>query len=204
MFRDKGPFSIHILFHIFKKFQILASISYPASATLICTANPCKCGYLLETDRECRCSPRQVQQYLGRLSGPLLDRIDIHIEVSSVKYGEIETARAGENSRTIRERVKKAREIQLERYKGLGIFSNSQLKPSMLERFCKLDRESRSLLKSAFEKLGLSARAHNRILKVARTIADMDDEDDIRPQHIAEAVQYRSLDRRFWQNGGIV
>ncbi len=128
----------------------------------------------------------------------MLDRIDIHIEVASVKYKELESIKQEEKSSKIRERVNKARSIQLERYKGMRIYSNAQLQPYMIEKFCRLDDECRSLLKTAFEKLGLSARAHNRILKVSRTIADMDESTDIRPCHIAEAIQYRSLDRKFW------
>ena len=129
---------------------------------------------------------------------PLLDRIDIHIEVASVKYRELSSEKEEEKSSVIRERVNRARRMQVERYKGLKIYSNSQLQPSMMNKFCKLDEKGRELLRNAFEKLGLSARAHNRILKVARTIADMDASEDIKQHHLAEAIQYRSLDRRFW------
>ena len=135
---------------------------------------------------------------MGKLSGPLLDRIDIHIEVASVKYKDLESSREEENSSTIRERVNRARKVQLERYKGLNIYSNSQLQASQISQYCKLDDKGRALLKNAFERLGLSARAHSRILKVARTIADMEESEDIKQQHLAEAIQYRSLDRRFW------
>lgn len=178
--------------------RVNASLTYPAKVMLLCAANPCKCGNFLDTSKQCTCTPKQVQQYLGRLSGPLLDRIDIHIEVASVKYKELESVKQEEKSSKIRERVNKARSIQLERYKGMRIYSNAQLQPYMIEKFCRLDDECRRLLKTAFEKLGLSARAHNRILKVSRTIADMDESTDIRPCHIAEAIQYRSLDRKFW------
>lgn len=179
--------------------RVNSSLSYPAETTLILAANPCKCGKYLEAREECTCSPKQVQQYLGKLSGPLLDRLDIHIEVSSVKYNELETNTKGEPSAEIRKRVNKARKIQLERYKGLGIYSNSQLKPSMLDKYCFLDAKCKTLLKNAFDKLGLSARAYTRILKVSRTIADMEDEEYIGINHLAEAIQYRSLDRNFWQ-----
>lgn len=178
--------------------RVNASLTYPAKTTLICAANPCKCGNFLEPSKECTCTPRQIQQYLGKISGPLLDRIDIHIEVASVKYKELESTREEEKSNTIRERVNRARKIQLDRYKGLKIYSNSQLQPAMINKFCRLDDKGRELLKNAFDKLGLSARAHNRILKVSRTIADMEDSEEIKPHHLAEAIQYRSLDRKFW------
>jgi magnesium chelatase family protein len=178
--------------------RVNASLTYPSKTMLICAANPCKCGNFLETSKQCNCSPRQIQQYMGKLSGPLLDRIDIHIEVASVKYKDLEGTGEEEKSGTIRERVNRARNIQLNRYKGLKIYSNSQLTPSLINKFCKLDETGKELLKNAFDKLGLSARAHNRILKVARTIADMEESEDIKPNHLAEAIQYRSLDRKFW------
>lgn len=178
--------------------RINASLTYPAKTTLICAANPCKCGKFLDADNQCTCTPMQIRQYLGRLSGPLLDRMDIHIEVASVKYRELDSGSGGEKSSVIRERVDRARKIQLERYKGLNIYSNSQLQPAMLNKFCRLDEKGRNILKNAFEKLGLSARAHSRIIKVSRTIADMDKSDDIKPMHLAEAIQYRSLDRKIW------
>jgi magnesium chelatase family protein len=178
--------------------RVNASLSYPAKTTLICAANPCKCGNFLDPSKQCSCTPKQVQQYLGRLSGPLLDRIDIHIEVASVKYKELESTKEEEPSTEIKNRVNKARAIQLERYRNYKIFSNSQLQPSMISKFCKLDEKSKELLKNAFDRLGLSARAHNRILKVARTIADMDASEGIKQEHLAEAIQYRSLDRKFW------
>jgi magnesium chelatase family protein len=183
--------------------RVNASLSYPAKITLICAANPCKCGNYLDPSKNCTCTPKQIQQYLGKLSGPLLDRIDIHIEVASVKYRDLESSKPEEKSSVIRERVNKARKIQLDRYKGYKIFSNSQLQPGMINRFCKLDDSCRDLLKNAFDKLGLSARAHNRILKVSRTIADMEGSENIKSCHLAEAIQYRSLDRKFWNSGGI-
>lgn len=171
------------------------SITYPAKTTLICAANPCKCGFYLEPSKNCNCTPKMVQQYFGKLSQPLLDRIDIHIEVHPVKYDDLTKRQADESSAVIRERVNKARTIQLDRYKGLGIYSNSELSPSLIKKYCELDRYTSNLLRGAFEKLGLSARAHNRILKVARTIADMDESEAIKSEHIAEAIQYRSFDR---------
>ncbi len=130
---------------------------------------------------------------------PNLDRVDIHIEVASVKYKELDSTTAEEKSCVIRERVNKARRIQQDRYRGMKIYSNSQLQPSMIDKYCRLDPKGRELLKNAFDRLGLSARAHNRILKVSRTIADMDASGDIKPSHLAEAIQYRSLDRKFWR-----
>ncbi|MFA6308254.1 MAG: YifB family Mg chelatase-like AAA ATPase [Clostridia bacterium] len=177
--------------------RINSSIRYPAKTMLVLAANPCRCGNYLDPDKLCTCTSRQVQQYMGKISGPLLDRLDIHIEVSSVKFNELQNIKAEENSKSIRERVNKARNIQINRYKGLNIYANSQLEPSMLNKFCRIDDKSRGLLRSAFEKLGLSARAHSRILKVSRTIADIDGSEEIKLVHIAEAIQYRSLDRRF-------
>ena len=137
---------------------------------------------------------------MGRISGPLLDRIDIHIEVQSVKYEKLDSNEKGETSSKIRERVNNARKIQKQRYKDEGIFSNADLTPRLLDKYCKLNEESRKILKNAFDKLGLSARAHGRILKVARTIADLAEEENIKEEHIAEAIQYRSLDRKYWEN----
>ncbi len=171
------------------------SITYPASTTLICAANPCKCGYYLDSSRKCSCTPRMLQQYLGKFSRPILDRLDIHAEVKPVKYHDIEKKGEEETSEAIRERVNKARQIQLDRYEGLGIYSNAQLSPALIRTYCQLDRTTANLLKRAYEKLGLSARAHDRILKVARTIADMAGSDSIKSMHIAEAIQYRSFDR---------
>lgn len=176
--------------------RINATFTYPARTTLICAANPCKCGNYLDDTKECTCSPKQIQQYLGKLSGPLLDRIDIHIEVPSVKFKDLESREEGEKSSVIRERVNRARKIQQERYKGLNIFSNAELTPMLIKKYCKLDAICSEILKSAFERLGLSARAHNRILKVARTVADMDGSEKIQKEHLLEAIQYRSLDRK--------
>jgi len=176
--------------------RVNATLTYPARTTLICAANPCKCGNYLDESKECTCTPKQIQQYLGRLSGPLLDRIDIHIEVAPVQYKDLESQEEGESSKVIRERVNKTRRIQQERYKGLNIFSNAELSPSMIKKYCKLDDHCKEILKNAFDKLGLSARAHNRILKVARTIADMEESENIKAHHLLEAIQYRNLDRK--------
>ncbi len=178
--------------------RINASFTYPSRFMLIASMNPCRCGYMLDPARNCTCTPNQVQQYMGRISGPLLDRIDIHIEVAPVGYRDLDTQSGTESSDEIRKRVNKARKTQLERYRDMNIFFNSQLKPSQLARFCKLGEQERMLLRKAFDKMGLSARAHDRILRVARTIADLDGSDVINSGHLAEAIQYRSLDRRLW------
>lgn len=177
--------------------RINATFTYPARTTLICAANPCKCGNYLDEAKECTCTPKQIQQYLGRLSGPLLDRIDIQIEVASVKYKDLESHEEGEKSSVIRERVNRARKLQQERYAGLSIYSNAELTPMLIKKYCKLDSQCKEILKNAFDRLGLSARAHNRILKVARTIADMDESEQILKEHLLEAIQYRSLDRKM-------
>lgn len=176
--------------------RVNATLTYPARCMLVASLNPCKCGYY--PSEECTCNPHQVKKYLSKLSGPLLDRIDIQVEVSPVKYKDLEKEGDGEKSEAIRERVNKARRIQLERYKNLGIFCNSQLSARQITMFCKLGKEEKELLKGAFDKLGLSARAHNRILKLARTIADLEESERICVNYLAEAIQYRSLDRKFW------
>lgn len=178
--------------------RVNASLTYPSKTTLICAANPCKCGNYLDPSRKCNCTPPQIRQYLGKISGPLLDRLDLHIEVASVDYDELENGKSGDKSYVIKERVNMARKMQLQRYKGLNIYSNSQLYSSLLESFCILDDKSKGLLKTAFEKFGLSARAYTRILKVSRTIADLEQSEDIKLHHVAEAIQYRSLDRKLW------
>lgn len=166
----------------------------------VASMNPCPCGYYGSKEKECTCKPYQIGNYMNKISGPLLDRIDIHIEVNAIKYNKLESNEPIESSETIRARVNKARKKQNERYKDYNIFSNSELTPSMIEKFCKLNEPSKKILKNAFEKLGLSARAYGRILKVARTIADLDDSEDILEKHLAEAIQYRSLDRKYWKN----
>ena len=167
---------------------------------LIAGMNPCKCGYYGDSQRECTCSPSQIGAYLGKVSGPMLDRFDLHIEVSSVKYDELSSIKRGESSADIRKRVDRARQIQIERYRGKNIYCNAQLTPALMERYCALTDEANHLLANAFESLGLSARAHSRILKVARTIADLDGSQSIELEHLAEAIQYRSLDKKFWSN----
>lgn len=178
--------------------RVNASLTYPAKFVLIASMNPCPCGYYGSKDKECSCTPQQIAKYMGKVSGPLLDRIDIHIEVTPVKYEKLESDTTPETSEQIKERVNRARKIQLERYKNNKIFSNSELTPKLIEKYCKLDESSKSILENAFKKLGLSARAYGRILKVARTIADLAGEENILSAHIAEAIQYRNLDRKYW------
>ena len=173
--------------------------SYPCNMMLVASMNPCPCGYYGDRTHPCGCSPVQIKRYLSKVSGPLLDRIDLHIEVPAVPYEELEQKREDtEPSARIKERVNRARTLQTRRYQGRGIYSNSQLTPGMIEEFCGLRPDGAALLKQAFESLGLSARAHSRILKVARTIADLAGAETIEAAHLAEAIQYRSLDRKFW------
>ena len=175
------------------------SVEYPTSFMLIAAMNPCPCGYYNHPDKDCSCAPGIVQRYLNKISGPLLDRIDIHVEVVPVPFRELSDDRASEKSEIIRQRVVAARKIQDERYDGSkGIYCNAQMTSRQLRQICKLDEVSQTLLKNAMEKLSLSARAYDRILKVARTIADLDSSEDINSEHLAEAIQYRSLDRENW------
>lgn len=176
-----------------------SSITYPSKTMLVSSMNPCPCGYYGSKDRECTCTQDQISKYLHKISGPLLDRIDIQVEVRSVKFEELSDTRKSESSESIKERVDKARRIQNERYKNDGIFSNSELTPELIHKYCKLDEESKIILKNAFEKLGFSARSHDRVLKLARTIADLDGSENIQSKHIAEAIQYRNLDRKYWK-----
>ena len=180
--------------------RVNATLTYPCNFMLIASMNPCPCGYYRSKDKECTCSPQAIERYMGKISGPLLDRIDIQVEVTPVKYQKLDSDEEVEPSYKIRERVNKARKIQLERYKENNIYSNSELTGELMDKYCKLDTKSREILQKAFEKLGLSARAYNRILKVSRTIADLDGKDQIQANHIAEAIQYRNLDRKYWKN----
>ena len=175
------------------------ALEFPASFMLIASMNPCPCGYFNHPERECTCPPGGVQKYLNKISGPLLDRIDLHVEVTPVAFSELSSTRQFEKSDRIRERVIKAREIQEERYKdNEGVYSNAQMSSKMLKEICVINTASQNLLKIAMEKLNLSARAYDRILKVSRTIADLAGSTDIKPEHLAEAIQYRSLDREGW------
>lgn len=178
--------------------RVHGTYSYPCNVMMVASMNPCPCGFYGDKKHDCTCTSKKINAYLNKVSGPLLDRIDLHIEVPAVDYKDLENKDKPEPSASIKKRVNKARKIQLERYNSTGIYSNSQLTPGLIEKYCVLGEEANGLLKNAFESLGLSARAHNRILKVARTIADIDESRDIEPKHIAEAIQYRSLDRKFW------
>ncbi len=175
------------------------AVDFPASFMLIASMNPCPCGFYNHPEKECTCPPGGVQKYLNKISGPLLDRIDLHVEVTPVAFSELSSQKKGEDSTTIRERVIKAREIQAERYKDHpGIYCNAQMSSRLLKEICQINPAGQNLLKAAMNKLNLSARAYDRILKVSRTIADLDQQVDILPQHLAEAIQYRSLDRDGW------
>jgi magnesium chelatase family protein len=175
------------------------SVEYPASFMLVASMNPCPCGFYNHPEKECVCPPGVVQKYLNKISGPLLDRIDIHVEVTPVSFKELSEERISEKSNSVRERVVKAREIQDKRYSlNEGIHCNAQMSSKQLREICRIDEAGNQLLKTAMERLGLSARAYDRILKVARTIADLDDAAKIETSHLAEAIQYRSLDREGW------
>lgn len=174
------------------------SVEYPSAFTLIASMNPCPCGYYNHPTKECTCSPAAVHRYMGRVSGPLMDRIDLHVEVTPVALDEISSEQRAESSADVRARVVCAREIQRERFRGLGIYANTMMSSAMLRDFCPLSAESRALLERAMARLQLSARAYDRIIKVARTIADLEGERDISPVHISEAITYRSLDREGW------
>jgi magnesium chelatase family protein len=175
------------------------SLTFPASFMLAAAMNPCPCGFWNDPTRECRCTPLQIQRYVGRISGPLLDRIDIHVDVPAVRFKELAGEGAPtESSDEIRARVTGARGRQVGRFGGEGIFANAQMSPRQIRRFCGIDAECERLLEGAMARQGLSARAYDRILKVSRTIADLDSSDDIRTAHVAEAVGYRSLDRTYW------
>jgi len=173
------------------------SITYPSSIMLVAACNPCPCGFMGDPTRMCTCAPSQIHRYRTRVSGPLLDRIDIHIEVPAVPYRELSSDGAAETSEKIRERVVAARDIQLARFSGNGIFANAQMRSRQIRTWCKPSNDARKLLEEAMRRLGLSARAYTRILKVARTIADLDGKPDIGASHVAEAIQYRTLDREL-------
>ncbi|MFN3967024.1 MAG: YifB family Mg chelatase-like AAA ATPase, partial [Endomicrobiia bacterium] len=174
------------------------SLTFPANFMLVAAMNPCPCGYYGHPEKECVCNLFQIQKYLGKISGPLLDRIDIHLEVPALRVNEIiEDKTLSETSEKIRERIIKAREIQRQRFKKYKIHTNSKMNSKLIKKFCPLTDESKKLLSNAIEKFGLSARAYDSILKVARTISDLSEEENISTQAIAEAIQYRFLDKKF-------
>ena len=174
------------------------SLTFPARFMLVAAMNPCPCGYYTDSRRECRCNPGQIRNYMSRISGPLLDRIDIHLEVAPVDYRELAGGGEGEDSAEIRRRAVAARAIQGERFRSAGIHSNAGMTPKHLKKHCRLSSPARELLERAMEELGLSARAWDRILKVSRTIADLAGEEELAPHHVSEAIGYRVLDRKLW------
>lgn len=178
--------------------RVAASLTYPAKFTLVAAMNPCPCGFFGDSVRACMCPPPLVAKYLQKISGPLLDRIDIHIEVPRLHHDELSAPPAGEGSAAIRERVERARSIQAERLRGTGLFCNAHLSPKQIHKFCAVSGEAKTLLRAAITQMSLSARAYDRILKLSRTIADLAGQDNIGVAHVAEAVQYRALDRKLW------
>lgn len=174
------------------------TITFPAKFMLVGSMNPCPCGYHGDSSHECTCTPPQISRYLGRISGPLLDRFDIHLEVNPISFDKLSGERAGESSQEMKIQVDNARSIQLDRYKKKGIYSNAQLSSKQLDKYCSLTQSQKKMVKDAFIALSLSARAYDRILRVARTISDLEGEERIQDHHLAEAIQYRSLDRHYW------
>ncbi len=179
--------------------RVFGTVTYPCNLMLVAAMNPCPCGYFGHPTRHCTCSPVAVNRYLSKISGPLLDRIDLHIEVPPVEYSQLASEEKAESSAEIKARVNAARAIQVERYKGTGITCNANASTQQLREFAKLSAPAKALMEKAFEKFGFSARTYDRIIKVARTIADLDGSEDIKMNHMAEAVQYRSLDRKYWR-----
>ncbi len=180
--------------------RVSGSITYPCSFMLIGAMNPCPCGYYGHPTRKCICSKNQVDHYLNKISGPLLDRFDIHLEVAPVEFADLSSGEKEESSQSIRQRVQAARDIQNKRFEGTGITCNARITPEILHDVCTMDSSAEKMLGDIFDKLGLSARAYEKILKVARTVADMEGKETIGKGHIAQAVQYRSLDRKYWKS----
>ncbi len=180
--------------------RVAGTLTYPSSIMLVAAMNPCPCGFFGHPTKSCSCSSQAVHKYLNKISGPMLDRIDLHVEVPPVDYTALSSNSNEETSAEIKKRVNKARKIQQERYKGTGITCNADLTPALLKKFCKLTEDAEKYLELSFERLGMSARAYDRILKVARTIADLDGSDIIEKQHIFSAISFRSLDRKYWNN----
>ena len=174
------------------------SMSFPSKFMLVCAMNPCPCGYFTDPKKECRCSSTKIQNYLSKISGPLLDRIDIHIEVHSLRYKELAAEQKCESSQDIKKRINKARKIQRDRFKNENIFANSQMNHKQIKKYCSINEESKELLEMAMNEFNFSARAYDKILKISRTIADLAEKGEIMPEHISEAIQYRSLDRNLW------
>lgn len=178
--------------------RVAGTLTYPSSVMLVAAMNPCPCGYFGHPTRECICSPKAVHNYLSKISGPMLDRIDIHIDVPPVNYDELNSTVREETSAEIRARVNRARDIQTERYRGTDVSCNARLTPSMLKKYCVMEDKASGYLKMAFEKLGMSARAYDRILKIARTVADLDGSEIIKREHIFSSISFRTLDKKYW------
>ncbi len=179
--------------------RVAGSLTYPCSFTLIGAMNPCPCGFFGHPTKRCTCSPQMVSKYLNRISGPMLDRLDLHVEIPPVKYEELQGGTQEETSATIKKRVDTARRIQIERYRGTDISCNAGLTPALLKQYCLLTQDAEEILAAAFASMGLSGRAYDRLLKVSRTLADLDGETQIDVPHIAQAIQFRSLDRKYWE-----
>ena len=179
--------------------RVAGSLTYPSQFTLVAAMNPCPCGFFGHPTKKCICSPNAVRKYLNRISGPMLDRLDLHIEVPPVDYESLKSRTSEESSSAIRERVNRARQIQVERYKDTNITCNARLTPGMLSKYCVLAEDAEKMLAASFERLGLSARAYDRLLKVSRTIADLEGKEIIEFSHLAQAIQFRSLDRKYWE-----
>ncbi len=179
--------------------RVNATITYPAKFILIASMNPCPCGYYSDPYKECSCAPHEIKRYLSKISGPLLDRIDLHVEVFPIEYNELSSNKKGITSNEIKKRVNQARDFQLKRFNNSKIRFNSSLTNKMIKEYCNISTDANKLLEAAFNKLGLSARSYNKILKVSRTIADLDGCEKIKIEHVTEAIQYRSLDKKFWE-----
>ena len=179
--------------------RAMGSLTFPANLMLVAAMNPCPCGYRGDPRRQCHCTPMQIERYMSRISGPLLDRLDIHIEVPPVPFRELSTQTNGTNSDTMKSQVIAAREIQQRRFGKGSLRLNGRMLPSQIRKYCKLESDAESLLKTAMEEMGLSARAHDKILRISRTIADLETSDNITAMHLSEAINYRTLDRSFWK-----
>ena len=179
--------------------RAMASTTFPADFMLVAALNPCPCGYRSDPRRNCNCTPPQIDKYMGKISGPLVDRIDIHVEVPAAEFSELSAKKAGTSSAQIRELVEAARKAQLERFNGLKLLYNSQMSSKQIREFCPLNSDCMNLLKTSVNELGLSARAHDKVLRLARTIADLESADQIEFHHLSEAINYRVLDRDLWQ-----
>lgn len=178
--------------------RVNGRLTYPCEFSLVAAMNPCPCGFFGHPKKKCICSSQSVKKYLGKISGPMLDRLDIHVEVPAVEYEELTAKADGETSETIRARVEKARKLQHERYKGTGVNCNARLNSTLIAKYCVLTESATVVLKSAFERLGMSARSYDRVLKIARTVADLDGSEKIDVTHITQAIRFRSLDRKYW------